>query len=360
MYSDGYESTMEAAGIVKTAARRAQKILRNMVNRGEHDRAAEFSKKLHRRGQDVDGYTPREHIKELGAGSEGVADLISTPKGLEVLKQYNPHSSLVNDRTLNRKEDFFRQMNERGPIPAPKGQSGHTDVAKLHGVEQRGTENPVKAFRHEYVPGTSVNEMQQRAGKNTAGNVQRQELDRNMSKRQMSLYERGREMNPQAARGEGYVPTDTFRGHGNNVIRDPQGNYKVIDTIPMTSREHGVSQQQHRLGQQAVGHGSWMKTPDTSFNAHSDSPLSGRRITNDRNNVIGSMSGSEQKAMMYRGKDPVRVRSNPGSGSQNRGSQGTGGGAATSAQGRATGTGGGSGAMSPEEYQKLINQSKRQ
>lgn len=229
-YSVAYSAVLKAAGLEKTAARREIKILRELIGKGNVDEAANFAKKLWGGAENVEGYIPRRHIKELGAGGEGVADLVtSRDHGLEVLKQYNPNSQLVNDFRLDVKEDFLKKMQDLDATrPDPR-----TRVARFYGTDRVGSANPVRATRHEYVPGKSLAEHRR-----VSDNVS--DFDAQRLSDYRGFQDRVDTITPKAMPSGRYIAADTFSGHGGNVIRDPNtGQNVVIDALPMFKNLEG-------------------------------------------------------------------------------------------------------------------------
>jgi predicted kinase len=128
-YEAGYDEVLKTAGL-KNAARRSTKLLRQAMKQDPSGvDASALAHRMYARGAQ-----PRPFIQELGAGVEGVADLVTTPEGLRVEKLHDLHSPWVTPERLSQKADYLTQMQDAPGSPLAKFYGAH-NVTSPDGTE---------------------------------------------------------------------------------------------------------------------------------------------------------------------------------------------------------------------------------
>lgn len=200
---------------IKTAATRQVKELQKLVDAGRMDEARAMASKLE--AADVlkksKMGTP---LKRLGAGREGIADLVlgaaDAPKGHEfaVRKSYDPKASMFNPKLPDRKVQIGREL-----ISDP-------NYAQMFTPDRAHMAGNVPYHVGEFVPGRALKDVDYMGQISAAGKIR-------------------------AAKGRGDVVAEKVLGyggeladivgHGDNVRVTPQGVPKIIDHMPFARSE---------------------------------------------------------------------------------------------------------------------------
>jgi len=226
-FQDGIGDALSAAGLQKTSARREIKILQDLMKQDPTGgRANALLKQMGERG-----YDPRKYIQEIGAGQEGIADLIAAPAGmageypqLAVQKNMVPGLAFNHPAAIQRKLDYYDEIANKNPEL----------FAELYGVEDLGTGGG-KAMYHPYMPGPEVGDLPY--------------------DQQAAILGRGWPFPPgplqqKVQQAENAVPGVGLRAgdmHGGNVRLDAEGNPKVVDILV---NDPGAYSPNYRPGEQ--------------------------------------------------------------------------------------------------------------
>jgi len=192
---------------IKSAATRQVKEIRRLVAAGDLDKANALAARLREGG--VLKQTPLgTHIRTLGTGREGVADLVlgasDAPNGHEIAvrKSYDPQTSLYNPQYPDRK------------VQIGAGLGDDQNFAQMFTKDKARLAGDVPYHISEYVPGTGVT----RAHNNTVA----------------AAVDRG---NAAAQRVIPGGKIDDVIGHADNVRVTPSGVPKIIDYMPRAATE---------------------------------------------------------------------------------------------------------------------------
>jgi hypothetical protein len=203
----GYDRTLYEAGLQKHAARRSTKILQGLMEKDPSGGLANgFISRMGSRG-----VQPRKFIKELGAGQEGVADLVATPKGVMAEKLHLQDTFFTSRKALDRKQEYLEKMTKSNPELFSKFY-GARDV-------QGAGPDPARAFLMEYMPGEEVGDMSYT--------------------RQGPILD---DLEDRLRNAEEAANMDIQGGdlHGGNIRLDAEGTPKIVDTLAAPKDSQGI------------------------------------------------------------------------------------------------------------------------
>jgi hypothetical protein len=124
----------------KIAARAGLQVIRNLIAKGTPEAMAQANRLAKAPGV-LKATAAGSQVKHLGAGGEGIADLVAHPQfGVSVRKLYNPTSSIASPTMIGRKAQMAKQL--QSPM-----------LAETHGVGRTGRGGRMSF--NEYVPGGS-------------------------------------------------------------------------------------------------------------------------------------------------------------------------------------------------------------
>ncbi len=193
LFADAYAEG-RAAALSKFAATRGMKEIRNAVAGGNMDRANMLAKTP---GLLSQGNTMGSQIKDLGAGSEGLATLVAHPEhGVSVRKMFDPNAVGYSPELAARKQQL-------GSLPGSAAHLGAT--ATMHNT-------PVH-----------FNEF-----------VQGQQASKGMTPDQQQQYQRAMVQSQRGARQQGMQLRDM---RPENAVVTPEGGVKMIDSLPFKPGE---------------------------------------------------------------------------------------------------------------------------
>lgn len=199
-----HEATKRLAGPTKTAARAGMRLIQQAMGRG--DMAA--ANRLARAPGVIKASPGGSQIRQLGKGSEGASTLVADPEhGIAARKLYAGGDSLSTDYAIKQKERAGIAM----------GKNPHT--AEFYGARKA----PGGAQMHftEFVQGTPVKQPDFRIAK----------VDDPVRGIQADPAARAAAAGHQkAVRAAGFGGAADVRGA--NMIRQPDGNVKVVDSMP--------------------------------------------------------------------------------------------------------------------------------
>lgn len=175
----------------KSAMTRAQRVLRDMVSDGAHEEASSLAQQMAERGVPA-----RRFLNTIGAGEEGVAELVATPRGIAVDKTYYPGNPHATRSQLESRADVWDILHQEAPDLLPA----------LRGTATVGRANPAVRHTLDYVPG--------RPG-DLASDADWEAMDK-----------------VRARLGQLAPPTiEVGDVHPGNAIFDEQGNPKLVDAF---------------------------------------------------------------------------------------------------------------------------------
>lgn len=209
---------LKASSLVKEAATRQVKEMRKLVEQGNVEGAQRLAGRLQEGGvlKRTAMGTP---LKQLGAGREGIADLVvgakDAPVGHEIAvrKSYDPKASMYNPVLPNRKVQMGQEL-ANDPAYAQMFTKGNARAA-----------GNVPYHMGEYVPGKAIG---QTPGYHNAAAGLRPAVERGHQAAAKVLGQPA-QMNDVIQGG--------MRVHGDNVRVTPGGQQKIIDHMPFTRDE---------------------------------------------------------------------------------------------------------------------------
>lgn len=124
----------------KIAARAGLNVIRGLMAKGTPEAMAQASRLAQTPGV-LKATAAGSQVRHLGAGGEGIADLVAHPQfGVSVRKLYSPTSAIASPTMIGRKAQMAKQL--QSPM-----------LAETHGVGRTG--HGGRMSFHEYVPGGS-------------------------------------------------------------------------------------------------------------------------------------------------------------------------------------------------------------